>query len=660
MMTDVGSAALLLALVFSLYTAAAGYLSARRLRSDLLASARRSAVATLVLVTVAGLVLVLLLFRHDYQVLYVYQHISSALPPLYTFAALWAGQEGSLLVWLWLLAVLTVIAMRQRAAWSRELEPYALAVLGLVEAFFALLLCLVSRPFVLLPARAVDGMGLNPLLENPGMVYHPPTLFVGYAAFAIPFAYAIAALATGRLSGDWLRGIRRWNLVAWAFLGIGILLGAQWAYVELGWGGYWGWDPVENASLIPWLTGTALLHSAMIQERRGLFKVWNLLLIVGTFLLCIFATFITRSGFVQSVHAFSRSSIGYYFLGFIGLWVVASLWLIAARRRELRSDAMVEEVVSREGTFLLNNILFTGLAVAVLLGTLFPALTEALSGTQLALDRSFFDRVSGPVALAMLALLGVCPLLGWRRTGRLRTVLPFPAGAGLATALLLGLVGGVRDGLALFAFGLIAFAGATVIVEFVRGVRARGKVAGELPHRALLNLLLKNRRRYGGYIVHLGVVLIALGITGQGLFKSERQVTLQRGDAVTIGHYQVRFEDLSSEAAAVKERHVATMGVYLGDQRIASLRPEYNFHYNVQQYVSEVAIRSTLTEDLYVAMAGISADGSAVTFRVLLNPLMAWLWIGGVVLLAGTLIAFWPEGGRQVRVAVPAARRAAS
>jgi len=660
MMTDVGSAALLLALVFSLYTAVAGLLAALRLRSDLLASARRSAVATLALVTLAGAVLVVLLFQRDYQVLYVYQHVNSSLPPLYTFAALWAGQEGSLLVWLWLLAGLTVVAMRQRAAWSRELEPYALAVLGLVEAFFALLLCLVSKPFVLLPARAVDGVGLNPLLQNPGMVYHPPTLFLGYAAFTIPFAYAVAALVTGRLGEQWLRGIRRWNLVAWTFLGIGILLGAQWAYVELGWGGYWGWDPVENASLIPWLTATALLHSVMIQERRGLFKVWNLFLIIGTFLLCVFATFITRSGFVQSVHAFSRSSIGYYFLGFIGLWAVVSLWLIAARRRELRSDAIVEAVLSREGTFLLNNILFTGLALAVLLGTLFPALTEALSGTQIALDRSFFDRVSGPVTLAMLALLGVCPLLGWRRAGGLRSALPVSLGAGAATALLLALVGGMRSGLALFAFGLIAFAATTVVVEFARGVYARRKVAGELPHVALVNLVRKNRRRYGGYIVHLAVVLIALGITGQGLFKSERQVTLQRGEAVNIGSYQVRFEDLSSERAADRERHVATMGVYVRDERIATLRPEYNFHYNVQQYVSEVAIRSTLAEDLYVAMAGISADGSAVTFRVLLNPLMIWLWIGGAVLLIGTVIAFWPEGRRQVRVAVPAVRRAAS
>ncbi|HOG47979.1 MAG TPA: cytochrome c-type biogenesis CcmF C-terminal domain-containing protein [Anaerolineae bacterium] len=573
---------------------------------------------------------------------------------------MWAGQEGSLLVWLWFLAVFVVVAVRQRAAWARELEPYALAVLGLTEFFFALLLCIESKPFVLLPARAIDGAGLNPLLENPGMVYHPPTLLLGYAAYTVPFAYAIAALVSGRLAGDWLRGLRRWNLLAWGFLGLGILLGAQWAYVELGWGGYWGWDAVENASLIPWLTGTALLHSVMIQERRGLFRVWNLLLIVGTFLLCVFATFITRSGFVQSVHAFSASNIGYYFLSFIGLWLVAALWLLAQRRRQLRTEAMVEEVLSREGTFLLNNVIFTGLAAAVMLGTLFPALTEALSGTQIALGRSFFDRVSGPVALAMLALLGVCPLLGWRRSGNLRAALPVPIGVGLATVVVLALVAGVHQALALFAFGLIALVATTVAVEFVRGVQARHKITGEGALLALYNLVRKNRRRYGGYIVHLAVVLMALGITGEALFKTERQVTLQRGESLAVGRYVVRYEDLATEMLANKERHVATVGVYLGEQRIATLRPEYNFYNNVQQYVSEVAIRSTAAEDLYVAMAGISTDVNAITFRVLLNPLMAWLWVGGIVMLLGTAVAFWPEGSRQARVAVPAVRRAVS
>jgi cytochrome c-type biogenesis protein CcmF len=659
-MTEIGQAALLLALVFSGYTAVAAALAARGERLALLRSARRSMGATLGLVSLALVVLVVLLLSRDYQVRYVYQHVSSSLPTVYTFAALWAGQEGSLLLWLWFLSIFGVLVARQRVAWSRTLEPYALVGLSLTEAFFALLLCFVSKPFVLLPARAVEGMGLNPLLENPGMIYHPPTLLFGYAAYTVPFAYALAALLSGRLGNEWIRGIRRWSLLAWGTLGVGILLGAQWAYVELGWGGYWGWDPVENASLVPWLTGTALLHSAMMQERRGLFKVWNLLLVIGTFLLCIFATFVTRSGFVQSVHAFGQSPIGYFFVAFIGLVLVATLWLIVHRREQLHTEARLEEVASREGTFLLINLLFTGAAVAVLLGTMLPTLTQALSGTSVALGREFFDRVSRPLALAMLMLLGLCPLLGWRRSGNLRQSLPIPAGVGLATAVGLALGARVREGLALFAFGLIAFVTATIALEFVRGVWARQRATGEPPWMALCNLFGKNRRRYGGYLVHLAVVLMALGITGEGLYKVERQATVRVDEAIGLGPYQIRFEQLSSEMAVAKERHVATVGVYLGDERVATLHPEYNLHYNVQQFVSEVAIRSTLREDVYVAVAGIAADGSAVTFHVLLNPLMAWLWIGGAVMLLGAAVAFWPGGLRLRRVAVPALRRATS
>lgn len=653
-MIEIGQAALVLALVFSGHTAVAAYLSARWERPALLASARRSLQVTAGLVSLAVVVLVVLLLRRDYQVRYVYQHVDSTLSVPYTLSALWAGQEGSLLVWLWFLSVLSVLVARQRSAWSRMLAPQALAVLGLTQAFIALLLCTLSKPFVLLAARALEGAGLNPLLQNPGMIYHPPTLLLGYAAYTVPMAYALAALASGQFGPEWARGIRGWSLVAWGALGLGILLGAQWAYVELGWGGYWGWDPVENASLVPWLTGTALLHSIMLQERRGLFRLWNLLLAVGTFLLCILATFVTRSGFVQSVHAFSASPIGYFFLAFMGLVLAATLWLVVRRRNELRTGPAVERVLSREGTFLLGNLLFTGMAAAVLLGTLFPALTQVLRGSSLALERSFYEGVGRPLALAVLLLLGVCPQLGWRRRGNLRRALPLPLGAGLLTSVLLALGAGVRQPLALLAFGLIAFVAVSIAVEFARGVRARQHVTGELPWTALLNLLARNRRRYGGYVVHLAVVLIALGITGEGLFKIERQATLRRGETVAIGPYQVRFEGLASEMLTAKERHVATVGVYLGDRHLTTLRPEHNLHYNVQQYVSEVAIHSNLREDVYVALVDMASDGGSVTLHVLLNPLMAWLWIGGALMLLGTAVALWPE-----RAALPVSAAAA-
>ena len=659
-MTEVGQAALLLALVFSAYTAIASWLAGRRRRQDLLESARRGGLATLGLVTVALVSLVVLLLRRDYQVSYVYRNTSSTLRPIYTAAALWAGQEGSLVFWLWLVSLLGPLVARQRAAWSRELEPYALGVLAATQAFLAFLLCLVARPFVLLPARPLEGMGLHPLLENPAMIYHPPALFLGYAAYTVPFAYAIAALMAGRLGEEWVRGIRRWNLVAWAFLGLGILLGARWAYVELGWGGYWAWDAVENASLIPWLTGTALLHSAMIQERRGLFRLWNLLLIIGTFLLCVFAAFTARSGFLQSVHSFGSSAMGYLFLGYMAVVLLGSLWLAVERRGQLRGQAMLEEALSREGSFLLNNLIFTGLAAAIMLGTLFPTLTRALSGTAVVLGRSFFDRVSRPLALAMLLLLGICPLLGWRRSGNLRRGLLVPVSVGLATVLGLGLGAGLREALALVAFGLCSFVTASIAVEFVRGLVARQRVTGEPPWVALANLFRRSRRRYGGYVVHLAVVILALGVTGEGLFKLERQATVSRGESITVGPYQVRYEALSSEMLPAQERHVATIGLYAGDQRIGTLRPELNYHHARQQYLPEVAIRSTLREDLHLAMPAIGADGSQITLRVTLNPLMAWLWIGGAVMLAGTALAFWPDSTRLARLAVPATRRVPS
>lgn len=659
-MTDIGQVALLLAMVFSSYTTVAAYLSSRWSRAALLVSARRSAEVSLGLASLAVAVLVALLLRRDFQVQYVYQHVDSTLSVPYTIAALWAGQEGSLLLWFWFLALFGVLLTRQRAYWSRLLEPQALAAVGLTQAFLAILLCFPSQPFVTLPARPVEGIGLNPLLQHPAMVFHPPVLLFAYAAYTVPAAYALAALATGQLGLSWLRGVRFWNLLAWGTLGLGILLGAQWAYTELSWGGYWGWDPVENASLIPWLTGTALLHSIMMQERRGLFKTWNLLLMIGTFLLCIFATFVTRSGLVQSVHAFGSSPIGYMFLGFIVLILACTLLLMWRRRSELGSQAAIERVLSREATFLLNNLLFTGMAAAVMLGTLFPALTQALQGTAIALNAAFFERVSRPLSLAMLLLLGICPLLGWRRSGDIRRALPFSAGAGLATVLALALLAHMRDALGLLAFGLIAWVAASIVVEFTRGMHARSRVSGEAPHVALRNLFARNRRRYGGYLVHMAVVLMAVGITGEGLFKEERQATVQRGQAVTIGTYQIRFEGLSSEMTTAKERHVATVGVYLGERRIAVLRPEYNLHYNVRQYVSQVAIRSTPREDLYVAVAGIASDGSTVTLRILLNPLMVWLWIGGALMLLGTTVALWPEPSPLPRLAAGVTPRAAS
>ena len=646
-MTTIGHGALALALAISIYTAVASILGVRRQSLKLAESARKGVVATAVLVTLASAILIYLLLARDFQVQYVYEHVSTYQPTIYTLSAFWAGQEGSLLLWLWLLTIFSVLIARREEDWSRELKPYALAVLAFCQAFFALLLVLASNPFATFPTRPPEGFGLNPLLENFWMIIHPPVVFIGYAAYTIPFAFAIAALVTGKLGEEWLRGIRRWNLFAWLFLGLGILMGAWWSYLELGWGGYWGWDPVENSSLIPWLVGTAFLHSAMTQERRGMFKVWNIVLIVLTFVLCVFATFVTRSGIIQSVHAFGLSVVGYYFLVFLAIALALPLALIIHRHREPTSEGKLGALLSREAGVLLNNLLFGGLALAVFIGTVFPTISEIVRGVQVALGPSFFERVSAPLALAIVLLIGVCPLLGWRQTssGRLLRRLLYPGVMALAVVVVISALG-VRQPFALLSFTVCVFVASGILWEFLRGTIARHRSTGEGYLLALGRLMAKNRRRYGGFIVHLSMVIITVGVIGSSLYQTEYQVALAKGEKVEVKDYTLEYEKFEAQATSAKHRFATLLGVYRGGKRIATLFPEKNFHWNVEQWVTEVAIRTSLKEDLYVILAGLSEDGSA-TFQILINPLVVWLWIGGGFLLLGTAVALWPEGQRR-------------
>ena len=641
-MTTIGYGALALALVISIYTAVASILGSRHGSTKMAKSAQKGVVASAVLVTLASAILFYLLITRDFGVKYVYEHVSTYMPTVYVISAFWAGQEGSLLLWLWLLTLFSVFIARREEGWNQELRPYALGVLAFCQAFFALLLVLASNPFVTYPTRPAEGFGLNPLLENFWMIVHPPVVFIGYAAYTIPFAFAIAALIRGRLGDEWIRGIRHWNLFAWLFLGLGILVGAWWAYLELGWGGYWGWDPVENSSLIPWLVGTAFLHSAMTQERRGMFKVWNLVLIILTFLLCIFATFVTRSGIIQSVHAFGQSVIGYYFLAFLAIILAVSLGLIYYRRRELASQGELKSLLSREAGSLLGILLFGGLALAVFIGTVFPTISEIVRGTQVALGPPFFERVSAPLALAIVLLIGVCPLLGWRRTssGRLWRRLLYPAVVALAVAVVIFALG-IGEPLALLAFTICAFVASNILWEFLRGTIARHRSTGEGYLLALGRLMAKNRRRYGGHLVHLSMVIIVMGVVGSSLYQTEYQVALAKGERVDVKDYTLEYEKLEAQATPAKHRFATLVGVYQGSKRIATLFPEKNFHWNVEQWVTEVAIRTSLKEDLYVILAGLSQDGSA-TFQILINPLVVWLWIGGGLLLLGTMVAIWP------------------
>jgi cytochrome c-type biogenesis protein CcmF len=658
-MAEVGYGAILLALIVSAYAAVAALVGQRRGRSELVQSARNGILAVAGLVTIAAAILLYLLLALDFRVQYVYDYVSSHLAPVYRISAFWAGQEGSFLLWLWFLAVMAALVVQQGKAWDRRLHSYALAVLASSEAFFALVLITVSNPFATLPMKPAEGTGLLPLLENPGMIFHPPTLFLGYAGYTVPFAFAVAALVSGQLDDGWLRGIRRWSLFAWLTLGVGILLGAWWAYVELGWGGYWAWDPVENASLIPWLVGTAFLHSAMMQERRGMFKVWSMVLAILAFWLCIFATFVTRGGVILSdLHGYASSAlpITYYLLVFMAITLFGPLVLLYCRRQQLTSDRELEALLSRESSFLFNNLLLCGMALAVFLGTVFPTLTLIARGERVALDASFYNRTSGPLAMVLVLLIGICPVLAWRRatTDRLLRSLAYQAVLALILAVVLFVLG-IREPFALLSFAVCVFVIATILSEFYRGLMARRRTKGESYLIALGRLVAKGRRRYGGYIVHLAIVLIAIGVTGSSVYKNEWLVSLTPGEETAIGDYTLRYEDYQIEMLNAdpetyqsKVRFATTLGVHKAGRKIATLVAEKNNHWLLQNpWVTEVAIRSNLKEDLYVILGGLEQDGLA-SFQLVVNPLINWLWIGGVLLFIGAAVAMWPSGRKIV------------
>jgi cytochrome c-type biogenesis protein CcmF len=652
-MADVGYWALVLTLGVSLYTALVSVLGARRRDGPMLESARNGALVTAATGMIAGGALLYLLLSRDYRVEYVYQHVNRFLPTVYVVSAFWAGQEGSLLVWMWFLVLLTASLILWKRIWAAPCAPYVLATMAATQAFLALVLILLSNPFATLPGPPLEGRGMNPLLQNPWMVLHPPVVFLSYAAYTVPFAMAIGGLAAGRLDPDWLRAVRSWALFAWLFLGTGIVMGAWWAYLELGWGGYWGWDPVENSSLVPWLVGTALLHSLMMQERRDTFRSWNLWLIGLTFALVLFATFVTRSGVIQSVHAFGLSAIGTYFLAYIGLCVGTLGVLWGRRRSELGKPYAFRELLSRETSLLLTNLLLLGTALVVLVGTLFPVLVELIQGQQAALDTTFYERTVGPLALLLTALIGICPWLAWGATSsqRLRRTLPFPAAGALLTGTIVFALGG-NEPAALVSFVVCAFVGLSLLETFYRGTVNRLARTGEAIPLAFLKAVGSSRRRYGAHIVHLGIVLIAVGITGSSLYQEEVQVALAPGEQIDVGGYTLHYRDLISEELPDRQRFAAVVSVSNGDRQLATLRPEKAFHWNVEQWVTEVAIRSTLKEDLYLILAGSDQDGLA-SFRILINPLVAWLWVGGGMLLAGGVLAWWPAPERSQEGSAP-------
>ena len=651
-MADIGNWVLFLCLIVSSYGAIASFVGARQTSRRLVESAKNAILVTVFLVTLASVILLYLLVTHEFQLKYVYQYTSTHLSLVYTVSAFWAGEAGSLLLWLWFLAILAAIVAQHRER-EGKMGPYLLAILAFTEAFFALLLLSISNPFETYPSKPPEGLGMLPLLENPGMIFHPPVLFLGYAGYTVPFAFGLAALMSGELGDRWIKAVRPWNLFAWLSLGIGILIGAWWSYVELGWGGYWAWDPVENASLIPWLIGTAFLHSAMMEERRGMHKVWNMVLATLSFVLCLFATLVTRGGIIVSdLHGFSRSlqPIAYFLMGFIALVLGSSFALIYRRRRQLRSEREMEGLLSREGGLLLSNLLLCGVALIVLLGTTYPTLTQALRGVQVSLDLSFYNRATGPLAMVLICLMGICPIIAWRRltTKNIGDLLPPAITALVLTAVLLIL--GVRDLFPLISTAICAFVALSLSAVVTRDLLARHRSTGENYPRAFLTLISKARRRYGGYLVHLGVILIAIGVTGSMAYKSEKLVALNLGELTTIHGYTLRYEDYTieelnpePETYQSRVRFSTTLGVYRGDSKISALVPEKSYHWALDTpWVTEVAIRSDLREDLYVILASLDETGLAA-FQIIINPLVIWIWIGSGLLLVGTLIAAWPQ-----------------
>jgi cytochrome c-type biogenesis protein CcmF len=584
---------------------------------------------------------------NDYSLNVVAEHTSRKLPLIYKMTSLWASQEGSLLLWLTVLSGAAGVVMYQNRHRNRELVPWVAAVLGGIAVFFAGLAAFVSSPFAhVAGAVQPDGAGLDPSLQNPYMAAHPPMLYLGYVSMAVPFAFAMAALITRRTDSRWLVSVRRWTLVSWTALGIGMLLGAHWAYVEIGWGGYWAWDPVESAALMPWLAATAFLHSVMVQEKKGMLKVWNMVLVIAAFSLCIFGDFLTRSGVVQSVHSFVQSAVGPWLLGFLAVVLAASISLLIVRLPTLRADHKLESVVSREATFLFNNLLLLALAFAVLWGVVFPILSEAVRGVRATVATPYYNFFLVIFGLPLLALVGIGPLIAWRRAspGSLWRTFRWPVISGLAGAAFLFLLGLGSSPAGLTALSLCVFVTVTIVMEFARGTSARRAIAGGSWPRALRDLVNRNRRRYGGYVVHLAIVLLVVGVTASTAYSSVDEANLAVGQSMRIDGYTLKNTGLFQRKGPNYTLEYVRLAVSKGGKSQGVLEPGLR-QYDTGQVGNEVDIRSSLLTgtDLYSILQAPDQNGAGVSVKVLVNPAVGLVWLAGVVFALGALITIWPD-----------------
>ncbi len=667
-MAELGSYSLLLALALGAYAFVAGIIALTR-KGDaydrLSETARRAGIAVFGAVALAAVVLVTATFQNDFSISYILHHSNRDLPIPYKFAVLWSGQEGSLLFWALLLSSYGLV-LRLRHKVDTRLVAYASVVISAVQVFFLLLVNFAANPFAMTIGNLPpDGNGLNPLLQYPEMVIHPPMLYLGYVGFTVPFAFALAALIMKYPGEKWIHITRRWTMVTWGFLTVGIFLGAHWAYSVLGWGGYWGWDPVENASLMPWLTGTAFLHSVMMQEKRGMLKVWNVWLIFSTFMLAIFGTFLTRSGVVSSVHAFAQSSIGTWFVSFLALTFAVCLYWFLRNREHLRSENRLESLVSRESSFLFNNLLLLVACFTVLWGTLFPVLSEWVQGTKVTVGPPFFNRVNIPVALLLLLLTGVGPLLAWRKTSMesLKRNFRIPVLTGLAVGALLVAIGYVKpwteqsEFYSLMTIVLSVMVATTVISEFVRGGRVIGRHTGQNLFASMVQLTRRNTRRYGGYIVHFGVIVIMIGFAGSA-FNQDIERELTNGQSMSIGPYTLTMRSNTQDDNPNYSSEWAIVDVSKNGKPLTTMYPERRFFKASQQPQSMVALHTTLKEDLYLVYSGINQDTGNPIIKAHLNPLVLWIWIGVHIMIIGTIVALIPNMAA-ARVPVRAPARAA-
>jgi cytochrome c-type biogenesis protein CcmF len=636
-----------------MYALVAGIVGIITRRALIIKSARNAGMAVFALVTIAAACLEYFFFTNDFSSAYVVEHSNRALPAYYKFAALWSGQEGSLLLWTFLLSMYAFLVLFLNRKKHPELMPYVGVVLAGTQVFFLTLNNFVATPFRMLGnldssgamrlAAISDGHGMNALLQYPEMVIHPPMLYLGYTGFTIPFAFALAALL-GRYPGEkWIHITRRWTMIAWCFQSVGILLGAHWAYAVLGWGGYWAWDPVENASILPWITGTAFLHSVMMQEKRGMMKVWNVWLVFTTFMLCILGTLLTRSGVVSSVHAFAQSSIGGWFVGFLIVTFVVCFAAYWKNRDYLRSDNQLDSLVSRESSFLFNNLVLLAACFAILWGTLFPVISEWVQGSKISVGPPFFNKVTVPIALFLLLLTGVGPLLAWRKTSfdALRRNFAWPLGGGLAAGIV-AFIFGFRDVYSLMCLILGVFVTLTISSEFYRGARVISSRDGSNIFTAAGELTMRNTRRYGGYIVHFGMVLIFIGIAGIP-FNQEIQKDMGIGDTLHIGSYTILCQNFDAVNNNNYESERATLEVFKDGKSAMMLYPERRFYLASQVTDSKVAVQSSPLRDLYVVYAGRSPESGKPVIHAYLQPLVKWIWFGGIVLVLGTLLALLPN-----------------